>query len=140
MKSFSKMMLCASVLCLLAGAAQAEIAVIVNPANADSLTKDDISALYLAKTKSFPSGKPAKTLDLPEGTAARVEFITKVVDKDEAQMKAYWARLIFTGKGVPAQVMENDAAVKAHVAKNADAIGFIDVISVDNTVKVVSTF
>lgn len=140
MKHFTKRLLCASLLSLLAGAAQAEIAVIVNPANADSLTKDDISALYLAKTKAFPSGKPAKTLDLPEGTPARVEFITKVVDKDEAQMKAYWARLIFTGKGVPAQVMENDAAVKAHVAKNADAIGFIDVISVDSTVKVVSTF
>ena len=140
MKTFIRNLIGTSVLCAFSSLAMAEIAVIVNPANGDTISKEDIAALYLAKTKTFPGGKNATTLDLPEGSPARVEFVSKVVDKDEAQMKAYWARLIFTGKGVPAQVMENDAAVKAHVAKNADAIGFIEVISVDSTVKVVSTF
>lgn len=140
MKKLTRNLIGSSILCAFASIATAEIAVIVNPGNADTITKDDIASLYLAKSKTFPGGKSATTLDLPEGSPARVEFVTKVVDKDEAQMKAYWARLIFTGKGVPAQVMENDAAVKAHVAKHPDAIGFIDVISVDSTVKVVSTF
>lgn len=140
MKFIVRKLLCASLFTALSSFALAEVAVIVNPANGDTISKDDIASLYLAKTKTFPGGKNATTLDLPEGSPARVEFVSKVVGKDEAQMKAYWARLIFTGKGVPAQVMENDAAVKAHVAKNADAIGFIEVISVDSTVKVVSTF
>ena len=140
MKKLTKQLICASLFSALSSMAFAEIAVIVNPANGDTISKDDIASLYLAKTKTFPGGKNATTLDLPEGSPARVEVVSKVVGKDEAQMKAYWARLIFTGKGVPAQVMENDAAVKAHVAKNADAIGFIEVISVDSTVKVVSTF
>jgi hypothetical protein len=69
-----------------------------------------------------------------------VEFVSKVVDKDEAQMKSYWSRLIFTGKGVPPKVIESDAEVKDLVARNPDTIGFIDAASADATVKVVAKF
>ena len=140
MKKLTQQVICASLFSALSSMAFAEIAVIVNPANGDAMTKDDIAAIYLAKTKTFPGGKNAVALDLPEGSAARVEFVSKVVDKDEAQMKAYWSRLIFTGKGVPPKVLENDAAVKAEVAKTADAIGFIDAAAADGTVKVVGKF
>ncbi len=140
MRVMTKNILCASLLAAMSSLTFAEVAVIVNPANGDNITKDDIAAIYLAKTKTFPGGKNAVALDLPEGSAARVEFVSKVVDKDEAQMKAYWSRLIFTGKGVPPKVLENDAAVKAEVAKTADAIGFIDAASADGTVKVVGKF
>jgi len=140
MKSFFKQVLCASLLSFLAGAAQAEIAVIVNPANGDTLTKDDIASLYLAKTKTFPNGKNAIPLDRPEGSPSRVEFVSKVIDKDEAQMKSYWSRLIFTGKGVPPKVVETDAEIKDMVARNLDSIGFIDAAATDATVKVVAKF
>ena len=140
MKFLNKKMLCASLLTLFAGIAQADIAVIVNPANGDNISKTDIANLYLAKTKTFPGGKNAIPLDRPEGSAARVEFVTKVIDKDEAQMKAYWSRLIFTGKAVPPKIMESDADVKDLVARNPDAIGFIDAGAADDSVKVVGTF
>jgi len=140
MKIIAKKMLCVSLLAILAGTAQAEIAVIVNPANADTITKEDISSLYLAKTKSFPGGKNAIPLDRPEGSATRVEFISKVIEKDETQMKAYWSRLIFTGKGVPPKVVETDAEIKEMVARNPDTIGFIDAAGADATVKVVAKF
>jgi ABC-type phosphate transport system substrate-binding protein len=140
MKSFPKKLFCASLLTLLAQSAVAEVAVIVNPGNADAIDKDVISQIYLAKTKTFPGGKTAIPLDRAEGSATRVEFISKVIDKDEAQMKAYWSRLIFTGKGVPPKVMDSDAEVKDLVARNPDAIGFIDAGAVDSTVKVVGTF
>lgn len=140
MKSFFKQVLCASLLTFLAGAVQAEIAVIVNPANGDALTKDDIANLYLAKTKSFPNGKNAIPLDRPEGSPSRVEFVSKVIDKDEAQMKSYWSRLIFTGKGVPPKVVETDAEIKDMVARNLDSIGFIDAAATDASVKVVAKF
>jgi ABC-type phosphate transport system substrate-binding protein len=140
MKTTLHKLISSAILMTFAALANAEIAVIVNPANADKITKDDIQKLYLAKTKTFPGGGNATPIDQTEGAAIRVEFISKVIDKDEAQMKAYWSRLIFTGKGVPPKVVANDAEVKAIVKKDPSAIGFIDVISVDDGVKVVSTF
>ena len=140
MKSLFRNLLCASALCLTAGAAVAEIAVIVNPANPDTITKDDIAKIYMAKTKTFPGGKNATPIDRTEGSPVRVDFVSKVIEKDEAQLKSYWSRLIFTGKGVPPKVVDSDADVKSQVAQDPSAIGFIDASAVDGSVKVVGTF
>lgn len=125
---------------LLSNIAFAEIAVIVNPGNNNALTKEEIASLYLAKNKTFADGKTAIPLDRTEGSPLRSEFISKVLNKDEAQMKAYWSRLIFTGKGVPPKVVTSDEELKDIVARNLDAIGFIDASAVDDTVKIVAKF
>ncbi|AUM15002.1 phosphate ABC transporter substrate-binding protein [Ketobacter alkanivorans] len=118
----------------------AEIAVIVHPANDSSLQADDIAKLYLGKSKKFSNGQSAIALDRGEGTELRVKFLESTVGKDESQMKSYWSRLIFTGKGIPPKVVETDAEVKELVSRNPDTIGYIDAGAVDDTVKVVATF
>lgn len=133
-------LLSAAALISIATAAAAEIAVIVNPANTDTISKDDIAKIYMAKTKTFPSGKNVTAFDQAEGSPTRVEFVEKVIEKDEAQLKSYWSRLIFTGKGVPPKVLESDTAIKDVVSKNADAIGFINSANADDSVKIVGTF
>ncbi|MCK5791989.1 MAG: phosphate ABC transporter substrate-binding protein [Ketobacter sp.] len=120
--------------------ALAEVAVIVNPANDSNITSDDISKLYLGKTKKFPNGKNAVALDRKEGSSERIQFLEATTGKDESQMKSYWSRLIFTGKGVPPQVVETDAEVKELVSRNPDIIGYIDAAAVDDSVKVIATF
>ena len=55
--------------------ALAEVAVIVNPANDSNITSDDISKLYLGKTKKFPNGKNAVALDRKEGSSERIQFL-----------------------------------------------------------------
>ena len=118
----------------------AEVAVIVHPANDSSLQADDIAKLYLGKSKKFSNGQSAIALDRGEGTELRVKFLESTVGKDESQMKSYWSRLIFTGKGIPPKVVETDAEVKDLVSRNPDTIGYIDAGAVDDTVKVVATF
>ena len=120
--------------------AYADVAVIVNPGNNDTLDKDAISAIYLGKEKSFPSGNKAIPLDLENGASERVEFLTKVLDKNEGQYRVYWSRKTFSGKGVPPQVVNSASAVKEMVSRNPDAIGFINASAVDDSVKVVATF
>ena len=129
-----------SAVMLLSTALWAETAVIVNPANDAPITSEDVAKLYLGKTKSFPNGKAATPVERGEGSAIRVGFLEKIVDKSESQMKAYWSRLIFTGKGVPPNAVDTDKEMKELVAKDPGAIGYIDVTSVDDTVKVVLTF
>lgn len=115
-----------------------EVAVIVHPsAGVSSLSEDDISRLFLGKSKSFPSGKQAIPINQDEGSAARDTFNEEICNKSSSQYKAYWAKLVFTGKGTPPKDSGDDAAVKALVSTNPDMIGYIDASMVDSSVKVV---
>jgi ABC-type phosphate transport system substrate-binding protein len=120
--------------------AGADTVVIVNKGNGSNLAKDDIAMLYLGKTKQFPDGHSALPLDQKEGSPMRVSFVSNVLGKSEAELKTYWARLIFNGQGVPPKVLGSDAEVKDLVARNPDTIGFIDSAAADDSVKVILTF
>lgn len=119
----------------------AEVAVIVSSNNSNSnISAADISKVFLGKSKSFPDGTQAIAIDQNDNSAARNEFNDKVLGKSSSQLKSYWSRLIFTGKGTPPKQVANDAAIKAAVAGNPAMIGYIDASAVDGTVKVVGKF
>jgi hypothetical protein len=122
----------------LAAITHAEIAVIVNPASGlTSLTEDDISRIFLGKSKTFPNGSSAVPVNQDEGTASRDKFNEAICKKNSSQYKAYWSQLVFTGKGTPPKDASNDAAVKALVAANPAMVGYVDATAVDASVKVV---
>ena len=123
----------------LANIAFAEVAIIVHPSNASTLSEGDIAKIYLGKSKKFPGGETALALDKPAGEANRVAFIKNVVGKSETQFKSYWSRLIFTGKGVPPKIISSDAEVVNLVSRNPDMIRFVDASSVSDGVKVIMT-
>ncbi|NRQ44417.1 phosphate ABC transporter substrate-binding protein [Rheinheimera sp. YQF-2] len=125
---------------MVSGSVLADIAVVVNPANANAVSADDLSRLFLGRTSNFADGSKATPLNLAEGQPARDEFDNKVLNRSSAQLKAYWSKLVFTGKGTPPKELSDDAAVKAAVAADATAIGYISSSSVDSSVKVVASF
>lgn len=120
------------------GLTHAEVAVVVSAKSAvGSLTPEQVSAIFMGKNNAFPGGGTAVPIDQSEGAAPRAEFYSKVVGKDDAQMKAYWSRIVFTGKGSPPKDFANSAEIKRQLASNPNAIGYIDKAAVDATVKVV---
>ncbi|MDC8772685.1 type 2 periplasmic-binding domain-containing protein [Roseateles albus] len=126
-----------SALCL-SGMAQAQVAVIVNSKSLTAtMTADQVSAIFLGKSNTLPSGAAAMAADLPESAAAREQFYSKVTGKQAAQVKAAWSRLVFSGKATPPKELATAADVKKFVAANADAIGYIEKSAVDGSVKVV---
>ncbi|REL34188.1 substrate-binding domain-containing protein [Thalassotalea euphylliae] len=120
--------------------ASAEVAVIVNPANANSISDNDISRAFLGKLKTFADGQSIKAVNSKANSAARVEFEKLVLKKSAAQVKAYWSKRLFTGKGKPLQELGTDADVLSFVASTPNAIGYVDAASVNDTVKVVKSF
>lgn len=115
-----------------------DIAVIANPkAGFDSLTKAEARLLFLGKNKSLPSHQTAIPLMHVEASPLRIRFDRAVMDRDPKQSRAYWAQMIFTGRGKPPRQLNNDNEVKQEVSRNPDAIGYINASAVDNTVKVV---
>jgi ABC-type phosphate transport system substrate-binding protein len=118
----------------------AEIAVVVHPSNNNTLSNTDISRLFLGKKKVFPDGATALPISQTETSEIAETFAKAALSKSPSQLKAYWSKQIFTGKGTPPDQMESDTQVKEVVAKNPSAIGFIDSAAVDSSVKVVATF
>jgi len=127
-------------LCFAASLANAGEVAVVNPKNPIStLSKDELADIYLGNAKNFPGGSSAVPLDLPEGAAGRQDFHKTVTGKNETQFKAYWAKMVFSGRGVPPKEVASDAEVKSMVAGNPNMIGYIDKSAVDGSVKVVFT-
>lgn len=115
-----------------------DIAVIAHPQAAfDSLTKAEVRLLFLGKNKSLPSHQTAIPLMHVEDSPLRIRFDRAVMDRDPKQSRAYWAQMIFTGRGKPPRQLNNDNEIKQEVGRNPDAIGYINAAAVDNTVKVV---
>lgn len=135
-----KTMIAAAVAALALGAAVpavpavAEVVVVVGAKAApSSMSKDEVAQVFLGKSTAMTP------IDQPEGAPIRAEFYKKVTDKDLAQAKALWSKLIFTGKATPPKEVPGSAEVKKAVAANPKAIGYIEKSAVDATVKVVLT-
>jgi len=131
---------CLSVaLSLAAGAAVADVVPVVSARSAVmALSNSQLTDIFLGKVSHFPNGLPAVPIDLAEDSLVRDEFYAKFLGKTPAQIKAFWAKIIFTGRGQPPKTMSNGTALKKFIADNADAIGYLEREWVDSSVKVVA--
>ena len=114
--------------------AMAEVVVVVSAKAAEStMTKEQVAQFFLGKSTAMTP------VDQADSSPIRAEFYKKVADKDAAQAKALWSKLVFTGKATMPKEVGDNAGVKAALAANPKAIGYIDKSAVDGTVKVVYT-
>ncbi len=93
------------------------------------MTAADISNIYLGKSTTM---KP-----VDNSGPVRAQFYSKVAGKDEAQVKAIWSKLVFTGKAKPPKELASNADVVKAVAADPSAIGYVDKSALDSSVKVV---
>jgi hypothetical protein len=94
--------------------------------------------LFLGKSNSL-GGVSLTPIDQEEGSAVRDTFYQAAAQKNPSQLNAYWARVIFTGKGQPPKAVFDDAEVKDAISKDAGLVGYIDSGAVDGSVKVILT-
>ncbi len=120
---------------------RAELVVVVNAENPlSSLSSRQLIDLYMGRYNSYPNGESANTTDLPEKSKEREYFYRMLVGKSAAQINAYWARLLFTGKSEPPQTVRSSADVIALVKDNKNAIAYINEADLVDGLKVVYRF
>jgi hypothetical protein len=119
-------------------AAKADVVAVVSAKSSiRTLSKSEVTDIFLGKSSRFPGGVHAAPIDQVEGSPARDEFYGRVVGKSAAQIKAYWSKIIFTGRGQPPPMVSNDSEVKKRLIENPAAIGYIERDLVDDSVRVV---
>lgn len=115
----------------------ADVVVVVSAKNpATELSKSQVADIFLGKKSRFPDGSPAVPVDQVEDSIARNAFYARFAGKSPAQLKAYWSKIIFTGRGQPPKEVADSAEVKKLIVDNPNAIGYIEQGMVDGSVKV----
>lgn len=110
--------------------AWADVVVIVSAkSTATTMKPEEISQIFLGKSTAM---KPVNN-----ASPVRSQFYKLVTDRDEAQVKATWAKLVFTGKALPPKEMSSSADVVKAVAADPNAIGYVEKAAVDPSVKVI---
>lgn len=119
------------------GEAAADVVAVVSAQSAvTTLSRDQIASIFLGRTGALPNGEPIVPIDQAEGSALRDEFYARFAGKSAAQIKAYWSKIIFTGRGRPPTALPDSMAVKQKLVENPHAIGYIDQSQVDDSVRV----
>ncbi len=106
--------------------ADAEYRVVVHATNpVDSITRADLSAMFLKRTRSWPGGTPVEPVDQAEGSAVHERFCGDVHGRSAASIRTYWARLVFAGRDKPPERKASDGEVVAFVRSHAGAVGYV---------------
>lgn len=133
-RTFGMMILAAGLALGSAPALAGELVVVVNPKNpATRMLKEQAAQFFLGKSTVFTP------IEYDDSVAVRNDFYAKVLQKDSAQVKSIWSKLVFTGKGTAPKEYKTAAEVKKAVAADPSAIGYMDKSAVDDSVKVILT-
>jgi hypothetical protein len=127
-----------SVLVLLAaGAAEAgDVAIIVhrnNPQNEVSMT--ELERLFRLDQQYWKSGDKVEPV-LQIGSAKEAIVLDRVYHMRADELKPFWLGKIYRGELTAApRTLASDAGVKEYVAGNLRAIGYVDAVMLDGSVK-----
>lgn len=115
-----------------------ELVVIVSSKSpVSSLRQEQVADIFLGQVASLPGMAEVVAVDQVIGSPERDEFYSKVTSKTRPLVKAYWTKMIFTGRGQPPKEVGNSAAIRKLVADNPGLIGYIDKSALDASVKAV---
>ncbi len=117
----------------------ADMTVIVNKANTNTLDKNQVAKIYSGDMTAWPGGGSIAAFDLPDDSADRASFSMALLGKSIKVVKAQWAAKLFAGRGTPPKVVGDDDDMKRAVAGNKNTIGYIKTSSLDGSVKSVLT-
>lgn len=124
---------------LTAAAAHADVVPVVSTKNpVDGLSKNQVADIFLGKLRRFPTGNVAIPIDQMDGSDIRNAFYMQFANRNAEQIKMYWAKLIFTGRGLPPREVFPSDKVKEALAENPNRIGYIKRSELDPSVKIVS--
>ncbi len=119
-------------------AAAADWVLVANPkAGIGRLSREEVTNIYLGRYRRFASGIAADPIDQPANSLLRTRFYRQLVDKSQAEINAYWARLVFSGKTLPPRIASDSEVALQWVSRQAGALAYVERNQVDSRVIIV---
>ncbi len=101
------------------------------------LTREQVVELFLGKARALPTGGKAILIDQPDSSPLRDAFYSKLTGRSAAQVRSLWAKMAFTGKGMPPLEGGGNEDIRKQVAGSRNMLGYIDKSALDGSVKTV---
>ena len=117
--------------------AESVVVVVSATSPVSKLDKEQVANLFLGKSSSYPDGSAAVPIEQTDATPAHDEFHKSITEKSASQLKSYWSKMIFSGKGTAPKEVASNAELLKLLAGNPAMIGYVDKTAADKTVKVV---
>jgi len=106
-------------------AASQQVVMVVHPAtNVTSVSKAELSKIYLKRLRSWTSGEHVAPVDQIPGPL-RETFSREVHGRSVITIEIFWKRMIFSGRAVPPPEAGNDEAVLEFVRSTPGAVGYV---------------
>ncbi len=115
----------------------AKIIIIINKgSDIKVLPKPAAKAIFMGELKSL-KGIDELVVTIQSDTDSHSGFLQEYIGSTSSDFKKHWEKMIYTGKAMEPEVMNSDQEVIDYVKANKGAIGYIDVKSLDDSVKAV---
>ena len=136
MKRIPLGILVTAVLALFAPLAAAQIVIVTSAdGRIGELSRQQAEQLYLGRTRSLPDGTPVALAHQPPGRL-RDRIKEQHTRKNPSQIRAYWSRMVFTGRALPPQQAENVRELGARLMTDPNLIGYLSAADADPRLKV----
>jgi ABC-type phosphate transport system substrate-binding protein len=102
----------------------------------DSLSRAQVSDIFLKRASSWPGGGKVVPVDLGEDTKAFEAFCQTIHGKPGSLIRAFWKRVAMSGRDTPPAVRGSDSEVVSFVRSTRGAIGYVSAGASTDGVKV----
>ncbi len=100
--------------------------VIVHASNPQTaLERAQISKMFLKKKEGWEHGARVIPVDQLQESPVRAGFTAAIHGRGVATIKAYWEKMIFSGREVPPRELSSDEEVIAFVRGRPDGVGYV---------------
>lgn len=119
------------------GAADLRVKLIAHPRHAMQLSAGEARAIYLKQQVLWNDGRPIIPINREAGSAARELFSKRLFGQDSLRLATYWNQRYFEAGEFPPATLASEEAVLRFVAGNENAIGYVTLEEVADSVTVV---
>lgn len=106
------------------GQSQTLAVVSAREGGATEIDRESAEQLYLGRLTTLPNGRTVTLVDLPAGPI-RDRFYLQLTRKNPSQIRAYWSRLVFTGRAQPPREATDANEARRIVLSTPGAIAYL---------------
>ena len=108
-------------------AAEGTLVIIVNvDSGITRMTPGEATNVFMGRQKRLASGVVAIPMELNLPTDLRDLFYKRLIHLPLSSVRAYWARLLFSGQAQPPRLVDSAEEMIELVAANKGAVGFLE--------------
>lgn len=118
-------------------AAEADTVVIVAAASPVSqMSRQEVVNVFMGRYR-LVDGMPVQPVEPGLESPARAAFYRGLLGKSVSEIRAYWARLVFSGRTAPPDELRGESEVLDRVGRDPAAVGYVSRQSLTPRVRVV---